>query len=98
MPSLHMAVSVVVLLIAMRVNWTLGAIALLYNAAMAFSLIYLGEHYLVDIVAGIAVTVTVYAVLEVVLRRRERAVQLAQEAALAAGRLRSPPPEAEMQA
>lgn len=97
MPSLHMAISVVVLLIAMRVNWTLGAIALLYNGAMAFSLIYLGEHYLVDILAGIAVTVTVYAVLEFVLRRRDRALRLAQEAALAAG-LRSPPREPEMQA
>jgi membrane-associated phospholipid phosphatase len=72
MPSLHMAVSVVVLLIAMRINWTLGAVALLYNAAMAFSLIYLGEHYLIDILMGIAVSVMMYAVVETLLRQRER--------------------------
>jgi len=63
MPSLHMAVSVAVLLIAFRVNWFLGTLALAYNAAMAFSLVYLGEHYVVDILAGILVTLTVYAAL-----------------------------------
>jgi membrane-associated phospholipid phosphatase len=63
MPSLHMAVSFAILLIAFRVNWFLGTLALLYNAAMAFSLVYLGEHYVVDIVAGVIVTITVYAVL-----------------------------------
>ena len=100
MPSLHMAISVVVLLIAMRVNWTLGAIALLYNAAMAFSLIYLGEHYLVDILAGIAVTLTVYAVMEVLLRRRERGLEraLAEVEIEETGRLRRSPAEQEMQA
>ena len=65
MPSLHMAVSFAILLIAFRVNWFLGALALVYNAAMAFSLVYLGEHYVVDIVAGIIVTLSVYAVLSV---------------------------------
>src|SRR3989304_10550594 len=85
MPSLHMAISVVVLLIAMRVNWTLGAIALLYNGGMAFSLIYLGEHYLVDILAGIAVSVTVYAVVEVLLRRREGGLALAEAEAIGGG-------------
>ena len=63
MPSLHMAVSFAILLIAFRVNWFLGALALVYNAAMAFSLVYLGEHYVVDIVAGIIVTLSVYAAL-----------------------------------
>jgi membrane-associated phospholipid phosphatase len=98
MPSLHMAISVVVLLIAMRVNWTLGAVALLYNGAMAFSLIYLGEHYLVDILAGILVSVTVYAAVEVWLRHRDRALARAEAAALAADEpRRGPPAEPEMQ-
>src|SRR3990172_2617625 len=60
MPSLHMAISVVVLLMAFRVNWLMGTLALGYVSAMGFSLIYLGEHYLVDIVAGILVAVGVY--------------------------------------
>ena len=79
MPSLHMAVSFAILLIAFRVNWFLGALALVYNAAMAFSLVYLGEHYVVDIVAGIIVTLSVYAVLSVwsTVRARLRPVAVA---------------------
>jgi membrane-associated phospholipid phosphatase len=74
MPSLHMAVSVVVLLMAFRVNWPLGILALFYNAAMAFSLVYLGEHYVVDILAGIMVSVTVYIALGLWFRLREGAL------------------------
>jgi membrane-associated phospholipid phosphatase len=79
MPSLHMAVSFAILLIAFRVNWFLGALALVYNAAMAFSLVYLGEHYVVDIVAGIIVTLSVYAVLSAwsTVRARLRPVAVA---------------------
>ena len=72
MPSLHMAVSVAVLLIAFRVTWLLGILALAYNVAMAFSLVYLGEHYVVDILAGILLTVTVYVALSLWFRLRER--------------------------
>ena len=76
MPSLHMAVSFAVLLIAFRANWLLGIMALAYNAAMAFSLVYLGEHYLVDILAGIGMTVTVYIALSLWFRLRERGLGL----------------------
>jgi len=72
MPSLHMAVSFAVLLIAFRANWLLGVLALAYNAAMAFSLVYLGEHYAVDILAGILTTVAVYFALSLWFRLRER--------------------------
>ena len=72
MPSLHMAVSVAVLLVAFRANWLLGILALAYNVAMAFSLVYLGEHYVVDILAGILLTVTVYVALSLWFRLRER--------------------------
>lgn len=72
MPSVHMAVSVVVLLTAFRVSWPLGVLALAYNGAMAFSLVYLGEHYVIDILAGIAVTVVVYAALTLWWRLRQR--------------------------
>src|SRR3970040_1046321 len=72
MPSLHMAVSFAVLLMAFRANWLLGILAVAYNAAMAFSLVYLGENYAVDILAGIGMTVTVYIALSLWFRFRER--------------------------
>ena len=71
-PSVHMAISVIVLLMAFRVNWLLGGVAVLYNAAMAFSLVYLGEHYVVDLLAGILLTVAVYVAMDLWLRRRNR--------------------------
>ncbi|GAG13289.1 unnamed protein product, partial [marine sediment metagenome] len=72
MPSVHMAISVIVLLMAFRVNWLLGGLALAYNAAMAFSLVYLGEHYVLDILAGVLLTVALYAAMGLWLRRRKR--------------------------
>ncbi len=72
MPSVHMAISVIVLLIAFRVNWLLGVLAAAYNAAMAFSLVYLGEHYVVDILGGALLTVAVYAAMDLWLRLRNR--------------------------
>jgi membrane-associated phospholipid phosphatase len=72
MPSVHMAISVIVLLIAFRVNWLLGGLALAYNAAMAFSLVYLAEHYVLDILAGMLLTVALYAAMGLWLRRRNR--------------------------
>jgi membrane-associated phospholipid phosphatase len=77
MPSVHMAISFAVLLMAFRVNWLLGGLALAYNAAMAFSLVYLGEHYVLDLVAGVLVTVAVYAALGFWFRRRDRELALA---------------------
>ncbi len=72
MPSVHMAISVIVLLIAFRINWLLGGLALAYNAAMAFSLVYLAEHYVLDILAGMLLTVALYAAMGLWLRRRKR--------------------------
>ena len=55
MPSLHMAISVTIALFWARVG---GRVAVLggaaYAAVMGFALIYLGEHYLADVVAGVA--------------------------------------------
>ncbi len=98
MPSVHMATSVIVLLMAFRVNWMLGALAVVYNAAMAFSLVYLGEHYVLDILVGALLTVTLYAAMELWLRRRNResdALPAPVEAADIAARrpLASPPAE-----
>ena len=55
MPSIHMAVTFVMLLwvlrFARRYTWWLVA----YCVAMAVSLVYLGEHYVADELAGVAV-------------------------------------------
>ena len=72
MPSVHMAISFIVLLIAFRVNWLLGGLALAYNAAMAFSLVYLAEHYVLDILAGMLLSVALYVAMSLWLRRRNR--------------------------
>lgn len=72
MPSIHMAISVLVMLMAFHLNRVLGGIASLYAGAMGFSLVYLGEHYVLDIVAGVLVTVGVYVALALWFQRRDR--------------------------
>jgi membrane-associated phospholipid phosphatase len=52
MPSLHQAFTVMMALVLYRVRRRLGILAGLYAAAMGFALVYLGEHYLVDVLAG----------------------------------------------
>jgi membrane-associated phospholipid phosphatase len=103
MPSVHMAISFVVLLTAFRVNWILGVLALAYNVAMAFSLVYAGEHYVVDIVAGALVALAVFLALEVWFRLRDsRAAPLpaptADPAPIGARAMHGPPAEPGMQA
>jgi hypothetical protein len=39
----------------MEVNRALGAAGWVYVGAAAFAVVYLGEHYLVDVLAGLAV-------------------------------------------
>ena len=55
MPSLHTALTAVVAMTLWRMHRVLGVIGWLYVGAMGFSLMYLGEHYLVDVLAGVAV-------------------------------------------
>ncbi len=68
-PSLHSAVPMLVLLLAWPYCRRLGrTLLVVYIAAMTFTLVYGGEHYVVDAVIGWA-----YAALAVVLVRRVRA-------------------------
>lgn len=53
MPSLHFAASFVVVMIGLVLrSRALTGIAALYSAVLAFSLVYLGEHYFADVIAG----------------------------------------------
>lgn len=65
MPSLHFAASFVVVGvgIVLRSRWVVG-VALLYSAALTFALVYLGEHYIADIIAGAAVAFIAFSIVE----------------------------------
>ncbi|MPZ99236.1 MAG: phosphatase PAP2 family protein [Dehalococcoidia bacterium] len=59
-PSIHMALTFVLVLWARRQgNRALLAVTAIYSAVMAVSLVYLGEHYAFDVVAGVLVVVAV---------------------------------------
>jgi membrane-associated phospholipid phosphatase len=53
MPSLHTAITVVIALFAWRCSRPLGVLGALYAASMGFALVYLGEHYVADVLAGV---------------------------------------------
>ena len=89
MPSLHFAASFVVVGvgIVLRSRWVVG-IAMLYSASLTFALVYLGEHYIADIIAGAAVAFIAFAGVETVryvqtqnLIRLERLTVVGQRAA-----------------
>jgi len=53
MPSLHAAYALLVVLFLWRLSpWWVRPLLALYPPAMAFSLVYGGEHYVVDCIAG----------------------------------------------
>jgi hypothetical protein len=57
MPSLHFATSVMAALLLAEVGPVAGALGFSYAATLGFALVYLGEHYAVDLLAGAALTV-----------------------------------------
>jgi len=59
MPSLHFATSVMAALLLAEVGPVAGALGLAYTATLGFALVYLGEHYVVDLLAGVALTAAV---------------------------------------
>ncbi len=56
MPSIHMAVTFLLVFPAWMAGkrWRIAAVA--YAAAMALALVYLGEHYVVDVAVGMLIT------------------------------------------
>jgi membrane-associated phospholipid phosphatase len=59
MPSLHFATSVMAALLLAELSPVAGAIGFSYAATLGFALVYLGEHYVVDLLAGAALTMAV---------------------------------------
>jgi membrane-associated phospholipid phosphatase len=59
MPSLHFATTVMAALLLAEVGTVPGALGFTYAATLGFALVYLGEHYVVDLLAGTALTVGV---------------------------------------
>lgn len=56
MPSLHFATSVMAALLLAEGGPIAGALGSAYAATLGFALVYLGEHYVVDLLAGAALT------------------------------------------
>jgi membrane-associated phospholipid phosphatase len=59
MPSLHFATSLMSALLLAEVNRGAGAAGLAYAGTLGFALVYLGEHYVVDLLAGAALVLAV---------------------------------------
>jgi membrane-associated phospholipid phosphatase len=59
MPSLHFATSVMAALLLAEVGPLAGALGFGYTATLGFALVYLGEHYVVDLLGGLALTLAV---------------------------------------
>ncbi len=60
MPSLHFATSTMAALLLAEVGPGVGALGASYAATLGFALVYLGEHYVVDLLAGAALAGAVW--------------------------------------
>ncbi|HKP91940.1 MAG TPA: phosphatase PAP2 family protein [Thermoleophilaceae bacterium] len=56
MPSLHFATSVMAAHVLKDVGPVPGAVGWAYAGALGFALVYLGEHYVADLIGGLALT------------------------------------------
>jgi membrane-associated phospholipid phosphatase len=59
MPSLHFATSLMAALLLAEVSAAAGALGFTYALTLGFALVYLGEHYVVDLLAGAGLTAAV---------------------------------------
>ncbi len=67
MPSLHFATSLMAALLLAETGPAEGVLGCAYAGALGFALIYLGEHYVIDLLVGTAIVIAV--------RRGERYVE-----------------------
>jgi membrane-associated phospholipid phosphatase len=72
MPSLHAAFPLMLLLFFWSAGRWVRLLLGLYTLAMAFALVYGGEHFVMDIVAGWAMAVAVHFVVTAISRSRRR--------------------------
>jgi membrane-associated phospholipid phosphatase len=56
MPSLHFATSLMSAHLLSEVDPVAGAVGWIYASMLGLGLVYLGEHYLIDLVAGAVLT------------------------------------------
>jgi membrane-associated phospholipid phosphatase len=78
MPSLHFATSVTAAHLLGRTGRVAGVLGWSYAATLGFALVYLGEHYVVDLLAGLALAEAVRGAepgVAPLLRRAQRAIQ-----------------------
>jgi membrane-associated phospholipid phosphatase len=78
MPSLHFGTSVMATRILSQVGPRHAAVGWTYTTLLGFGLVYLGEHYLIDLIAGLALAESVWRLaprFEPAVRRVARAVQ-----------------------
>jgi hypothetical protein len=59
MPSLHIAASLMAAILLSEAGPVEGALGWAYVGTLAFALVYLGEHYVVDLIAGAALVLLV---------------------------------------
>ncbi len=88
MPSLHFATSVMAALLLAETGAVAGAVGWAYTSTLGFALVYLGEHYAVDLLAGAALTAAVRRLgprAGPVLERSRRAVAALEAKAHGAG-------------
>jgi len=69
MPSVHVAVTALLVFLAWRSGRLWRALAAVYAGLMAFALVYLGEHYVLDVVAGLVVAAVGWRMAGVAARR-----------------------------
>lgn len=60
MPSVHMAATLAVTLTLWQMWRPLAALGAVYSVAMAFALVYFGEHYVVDVLGGVLLAAVAY--------------------------------------
>ena len=104
MPSLHFAASFVVVGVGILLrSWKVIAVSVVYCIALAFSLVYLGEHYIADIIAGAAVALIAFSAVEggryvraqIILRHEQLTASGQRVAQWLREALRLPPPRIE---
>jgi membrane-associated phospholipid phosphatase len=88
MPSLHFATSVMAAQLLAETGPVAGALGWAYASTLGVALVYLGEHYAIDLIAGAALTATVHRLApraEPALSRCARAVAALEAKAHEAG-------------